>query len=112
MEEVIRQVDVEGARVLAGTSGVVVIEVLPKKYWDAGHLPGAVWSTTEEVVRTAQSAVPFVDSTVLLYCASATCQNSHVAAELLSAHGYRDVRVFAGGKAAWREAGLALEGAA
>lgn len=111
MSQDIRPIDVNEARALAGSEGVVVIEVLPKKYWDVGHLPGAVWSTNEDVATTVQSLAPSRDTTVLLYCASATCRNSHLAADVLAGLGYRDLRVFGGGKAAWQEAGLALEGA-
>lgn len=110
MSQAIRQIDVNEAWALAGSDGVVVIEVLPKKYWDVGHLPGAVWSTNEDIAKTAQSVAPSPDTTVLLYCASVTCQNSHLAADALAGLGYRDLRVFGGGKAAWKEAGLALEG--
>ena len=34
---------------------------------------------------------------------------SNIAAAKLTALGYADVRVFAGGKAAWKDAGLAFE---
>jgi rhodanese-related sulfurtransferase len=108
MNEVIREVDVQGAAVLVERSDVAVIEVLAQKYYDAGHLPRAVWSTNEDIARVA-AKVAGPEQTVLLYCASATCANSHEAARALAGLGYRDLRVFTGGKAAWREAGLPLE---
>jgi rhodanese-related sulfurtransferase len=46
---------------------------------------------------------------IVVYCASATCQNSHIAARVLGQLGYANVRVYAGGKEDWSEAGLALE---
>jgi rhodanese-related sulfurtransferase len=49
---------------------------------------------------------------VVLYCASATCQNSHIAARKLASLGYTSLSVFGGGKAAWSEAGETLEKAA
>jgi len=45
----------------------------------------------------------------VVYCASATCQNSHIAARVLDQMGYANVAVFDGGKQAWVEAGLKLE---
>ncbi len=53
--------------------------------------------------------VPDTSTEVVVYCASATCQNSHIAARILDQIGYGNVSVFAGGKQAWVEAGLALE---
>ena len=46
---------------------------------------------------------------VVVYCASATCQNSHIAARILEQAGYASVAVYAGGKQDWSEAGGALE---
>jgi rhodanese-related sulfurtransferase len=45
---------------------------------------------------------------IVVYCASATCQNSDIAARKLQSLGYPNVRVFRGGKAAWRDAGHPL----
>ena len=42
-------------------------------------------------------------------CANEACRNSHVAAQRLTAAGYRNVPVYAGGKQNWTEAGLKLE---
>ena len=41
--------------------------------------------------------------------ASATCQNSHIAARHLEQMGYTSVSVYAGGKQDWSEAGLPIE---
>jgi rhodanese-related sulfurtransferase len=46
------------------------------------------------------------------YCSNPQCQNSGIAARRLISLGYTNVRVYAEGKDDWREAGLALEGAA
>jgi rhodanese-related sulfurtransferase len=53
--------------------------------------------------------LPDRNAEIVVYCASATCQNSHIAARLLEQRGYTDVSVYAGGKQDWSEAGLALE---
>jgi rhodanese-related sulfurtransferase len=49
------------------------------------------------------------EQAIVVYCASATCQNSHQAAADLEKRGYRNVAVYPGGKADWVEAGLRLE---
>jgi rhodanese-related sulfurtransferase len=88
---------------------LVLLEALPLKYFDDGHLPGARWFPHERVGELARVAIPRKDDPVVVYCASATCQNSHAAAKALADLGYQNVRVYAGGKADWAEAGLPLE---
>jgi len=41
-----------------------------------------------------------------VYCASATCRNSDIAASQFDALGFADVRVYLEGKKDWMEAGL------
>jgi len=53
--------------------------------------------------------VPRKDAEIVVYCASATCANSGIAASVLASLGYKNVRVFTGGKQEWEEAGLPLE---
>lgn len=87
----------------------IVLEVLPRKYYDHGHLPGARQTTNDEIGAQAQDLIPDKTTPVVLYCSGPTCGNSHAAGVTLTELGYTDVRVFIGGKAAWTEAGLALE---
>ena len=53
--------------------------------------------------------LPEREAEIVVYCASNTCQNSHIAARRLEQLGYTRVAVFAGGKKEWVEAGLSLE---
>jgi rhodanese-related sulfurtransferase len=46
---------------------------------------------------------------LVTYCSGPTCANSQIAARKLKALGYTNVRVYTGGKQAWREAGFAFE---
>ena len=57
----------------------------------------------------AATVVPRKDAEIVVYCASATCANSGIAANVLATLGYDNVRVFTGGKQEWEEAGLPLE---
>ena len=90
---------------LARGERFVLAEALPEPYFRKGHLPGAI-QLSHEVPDVAKLGAP--DTEVVLYCASLTCQNSHVAAEQLRARGFTDVKVYAGGKQDWADAGLPL----
>lgn len=103
--------DTLAARLQAGPRPLLV-EALPARYFDQGHLPGALNINVDEVKAKAPALLPRRDAPIVVYCASETCRNSDQVAVQLLALGYADVAVFKGGKAAWEAAGLALEGAA
>jgi rhodanese-related sulfurtransferase len=88
---------------------VTVLEALGESYYAKGHLPGAKRIDHARVREEAAKVAPDKGRPVVVYCASATCQNSHIAARALEQLGYEDVRVYAGGKADWTGAGLPLE---
>jgi rhodanese-related sulfurtransferase len=87
----------------------VLIEALPERYYLEGHLPGALHLPHDRVRELAPGLLPDKARAIVTYCASATCPNSHIAAETLRAMGYSDVSVYAGGKQDWTDAGLPLE---
>jgi rhodanese-related sulfurtransferase len=93
---------------LLSRSPPIVFEALDKRYYDSGHIPTARMLPPSEIDRIA-SIIADKDQTIVLYCASASCQNSHQAATHLVKHGFRNVAVYPGGKADWVEAGLRLE---
>ena len=104
-----REIDTsELAARLGGAEPPLVAEVLGPQYFDAGHLPGAVNLPLEGFADRAQRALPNKAAEIVVYCASVTCQNSDIAARKLMSLGYRNVRLYRGGKAAWKDAGLAL----
>lgn len=86
-----------------------LVEALPEKYWRDWHLPGAKPLPHDQVRQLAPQVLPDRDAEIVVYCASATCQNSHIAARVLAQMGYANVAVYAGGKQEWQEAGLAME---
>lgn len=88
---------------------LVILEALPESYYLKGHLPGAINLPHDRVRELALRLVPDKGAAIVTYCASATCRNSHIAADTLRAMGYTDVRVYAEGKQDWIEAGLALQ---
>jgi rhodanese-related sulfurtransferase len=88
---------------------VTLVEALPEKYWRDGHLPGAKHLPHDQVRQLAPSVLPDKDAEIVAYCASATCQNSHIAAKTLVQLGYTNVAVYGGGKQDWQDAGLPVE---
>ena len=87
----------------------LLVEALPPRYFDDGHLPGAIRFDTEEVRSQAAARLADKEAFIIVYCAGPACRNSHQVAAQLAAAGYRKVHVFGGGKAAWSDAGLPLE---
>jgi rhodanese-related sulfurtransferase len=96
------------ARIAANPS-LVLLEALPAKYYNDGHLPGARHFPHDQACALAPAVVPDKTAEIVVYCASGSCQNSHVAARVLEQIGYANVAVYAGGKQDWSEAGLAFE---
>ena len=94
---------------IAANPGLVLLEALPEKYYLDAHLPGARHFPHDRVAELAQGVVPRRDAEIVVYCASASCQNSHLAARELVRLGYSDVSVYGGGKQDWVEAGLPTE---
>lgn len=86
----------------------LVAEILGPKYYESGHLPGALNLPLDGLVDGAARLLPDKAAEIVVYCSGVTCQNSHVAQRKLLSLGYRNVRVFAGGKAAWKDAGREL----
>lgn len=85
--------------------GVTVLDVRREGEWKSGHLPGAlnfpVGSLDERV-----SEIPS-DRPVIVHCQ--TGARAAMAASLLRARGFTDVRYFPGGFSEWRSAGLTVE---
>ena len=86
----------------------IVAEILGAQHFDAGHLPGALNLPLEGFAEHAARLLPDKGAEIVVYCASVSCQNSHVAQRKLVSLGYQNVRLYRGGKAAWKDAGLAL----
>lgn len=91
---------------------LLIAEALPAMYYDSGHLPGAVNLPHDEVDALAPALIPDMATEVVVYCANAQCQNSHIAARRLIALGYTNVSVYVEGKHDWTEAGLPVESVA
>lgn len=97
------------ARLDAGEA-ITLVEALPRRYFDAEHLPGAINIPHDEIEARAGQALPDRDATIVVYCASTECRNSALAVEALVAAGYRNVLEYVEGKSDWKAAGYPLEG--
>ncbi len=89
--------------------GVVLVEALPKKYFDAEHLPGAININHDEIEEKAALLLPDKNAFIVVYCSNTACKNSGIAANLLEVMGYKNVFKYAEGKQDWISAGLAVE---
>ncbi len=94
---------------LATPAAPVLLEALPAKYYLDGHLPGALHMPHDRVTALARDIIPNSQAEIVVYCASDTCRNSHIAAQALARLGYGNVSIYAGGKKDWMEAGLPVE---
>ncbi len=79
------------------TPGLSVIDVRLPPDFDKSHVQGA-----RNIPKAALASAGLPKSGLLvLYCGSASCPLSHMAAETLMADGYQNVSVLDGGLAAW-----------
>ncbi len=96
---------------LASDEDIVLVEALPKKYFDAEHLPGAININHDEIEDKAALLLPDKSAFIVVYCSNTACQNSGIAANLLEVMGYKNVFKYAEGKQDWISAGLSVEAA-
>jgi rhodanese-related sulfurtransferase len=106
MSKLISREDLQ-ARITANPN-LALLEALPAKYYNDGHLPGARHMPHDQTRQLAPILIPQRDAEIVVYCASNTCQNSHIAANFLTQAGYSNVVVYGGGKQDWVDAGLSL----
>ncbi len=82
--------------------GVTVLDVRREVEWKSGHLPGALNVPVGSLDERVKEIPP--DRPVIVHCQ--TGARAAMAASLLRARGFTDVRYFPGGFAEWRLAGL------
>lgn len=88
----------------------VLVDALSPISFAGARLPGAINIPPRTVDEQAERRFPDRDTEIVVYCANPTCESSVEVAERLIELGYQNVLHYAGGKEAWREAGLPLEG--
>jgi molybdopterin/thiamine biosynthesis adenylyltransferase/rhodanese-related sulfurtransferase len=85
----------------------VLIDVRESDEHRAGFVPGATHIPRGFLELRIENAVPDRDTPIVLYCAGGT--RSVLAAQTLSAMGYRHLESMAGGFTEWARAGLPVE---
>ena len=85
-----------------------LVEVLQEEEFKNGHIPGAVNIPLDKLDSLASKYLKKSD-TVIVYCASHSCQASTKAARVLLQMGYRKTLDFKAGKRGWLHVGLELE---
>jgi rhodanese-related sulfurtransferase len=89
---------------LASDAQVRVVMTLGLYRYGQAHIPGS------ETFPTVDAALDALDPNedIILYCAGSPHPASTWAHRILTSRGFRSVRVFSGGLAEWRAAGLPL----
>lgn len=89
----------------------LVVDVLPKEYFESGHVPGAVNIPlgATRFVETVEGVTRDKSQPVVVYCADHDCDLSPKAAERLEQAGYSNVADFDGGLQAWKQEGYEVE---
>ncbi len=93
-------------------SDAVVMDVrLPDDY-EAAHIPDAVSNCVFEIafIDRLEERIPDRGRGCIVYGADSDCLEAETAAAKMERAGYSEVRVLAGGIAAWKEAGFRVEG--
>ncbi|MET0335012.1 MAG: rhodanese-like domain-containing protein, partial [Rhizobacter sp.] len=93
-----------------GDDSVVVVDLTSSANHVARHIPGAWWTTRARLASALRSTIPTRAKRVVLTCGSSLLARFGAAdvAELVASQG-RELRVLAGGNAAWFAAGLPQE---
>jgi rhodanese-related sulfurtransferase len=106
---VVQRISRDNLRALLDTRSLALVEALPEPQYTAEHLPGAVNLPGDLTAELAAQLTSDRAGTVVTYCAGPSCGRSKVAAATFGRLGYRDVRVYEGGKTDWAAAGLPFE---
>lgn len=99
------------ARMDAGT--VVVVDTMPRSYYESEHLPGArnipgfpyehAARCTDELAPTV---LPDLSASIVVYCSNSLCRNSEFVGNRLLQLGYSEVRKYREGIQDWAESGF------
>ncbi|WP_330300164.1 rhodanese-like domain-containing protein [Streptomyces sp. NBC_00503] len=95
------------ADLLAGVSGVVVVDSRSDASWDQGRIPGALHIPTARITELAPSLIA-PGTTVVTYCWGPGCNGATRAALAFARLGYQ-VKEMIGGFEYWVREGFAFE---
>lgn len=92
-------------------SGLKVVNVLDKKFYDDAHIPGSIHIPIMEVEERAKEWAK--ETKIVVYCSNYACSASGtVARKLKNNLKFQNVYAYEAGMAGWKQAGLPVEGPA
>lgn len=96
-------------KMISGGEKFKLVDVLDKVHYEKEHIRGAISLPLGDIENKASKLLK-KDETIVVYCASFSCQASTQAAEKLLSLGYKHVLDYKGGLTDYKEANLPLEG--
>ncbi|MFZ4777958.1 MAG: rhodanese-like domain-containing protein [Terrimicrobiaceae bacterium] len=103
-------IDFKQAKVAAKDSRVLFVDARASAFFELGHIPGAINLPREEILQSkgladlTEKARPLI-----VYCSGEDCEDSRIVAQGLSAMGYSNVSVYAGGWEEWSASGSPVQ---
>jgi rhodanese-related sulfurtransferase len=99
-------------QILTGDEATPVINVLDREHFEDKHIPGSVNVPlgSSDFVEKVTQRTPDKSASVVVYCASKSCDASERAAEQLERAGFSKVLDFQVGMEGWETAGYRAEG--
>jgi rhodanese-related sulfurtransferase len=83
-----------------------LVNALGEWEFRAKHIPGSLhFPTIREALRTLKP-----EQEIVVYCSNPSCRASYLMYRELQKRGFKKIRRFEGGLAAWEESGYPLEG--
>ena len=84
----------EAKQIMDSEEGYIILDVREQDEYDAGHIPGAIVISHEEIAEKAEEVLTDKNQMILVYCRSG--RRSKIAAEALVELGYTNIKEFGG----------------
>ena len=84
----------EAKQIMDTEEGYIILDVREQDEYDAGHIPGAIVISHEEIAEKAEGVLTDKNQLILVYCRSG--RRSKLAAEALVELGYTNIKEFGG----------------
>ena len=84
----------EAKQIMDSEEGYIILDARTQEEYDAGHIPGAIVISHDEIAEKAEEVLTDKDQLILVYCRSG--RRSKIAAEALVELGYTNIKEFGG----------------
>jgi len=91
---------------LVNKQSAALLDVRPKKEFEAGSIAGAINIPFDELDSRHDELVKMQNKPIILFCSMG--RNAALSGEKLQSHGYKDTYVLKGGISTWQQDGLPL----